>query len=136
MRVVIDTNVLVSALITERGACAKLLDAWTEQRFLLVTLGSQLDEIMAVTRRPTVRPLITPAAAGRFVNDLRTSAQMLTQLPMVERSSDPGDNFLLAMAECGDADYLVTGDKRHVLALIRHGRTPIITVRQMLDLLG
>jgi predicted nucleic acid-binding protein len=57
-------------------------------------------------------------------------------LPVVDRSSDPADNFLLAMAEAGSADYLVTGDKQHVLALKTHGRTKIIKVREALAMLA
>lgn len=54
----------------------------------------------------------------------------------MNHSPDPGDNFLLAMAEAGTADYLVTGDKWHVLALQRHGNTQIVTARDMLNVLG
>lgn len=136
MRIIVDTNVLLSALLTAHGAAAQLLDAWLERGLTLVTSTAQLDELMAVTRRPTVRPLITPAVAGRFINHLRRTAVVLERLPKVERSPDPADNYLLAMAEIGDADYLVSGDKRHVLALVRHGRTQIVTVRHLLGLLG
>jgi hypothetical protein len=83
-----------------------------------------------------VRPLITPAHAGRFINDLHRFATVLDRLPVVDRSSDPNDNFSLAMAEAGAADYLVTGDNRDVLALKHHGNTAIITAKQMLALLG
>jgi len=55
---------------------------------------------------------------------------------MVNRSRDPGDNFLLAMSEAGAAQYLVTGDKHDVLALKRHGTTRIVTARAMLIHLG
>ena len=48
-------------------------------------------------------------------------------LPPVKRSPDPNDDFLLAMAEAGKADYLVTGDKRGLLSLHRHKATRIIS---------
>jgi hypothetical protein len=51
-------------------------------------------------------------------------------------SPDPADNFLLAMAEVGKADYLVTGDGKHVLSLGRHGRTRIVTVREAGEAFG
>jgi putative PIN family toxin of toxin-antitoxin system len=136
MRVILDTNVIVSGLISESGAPAQLLNAWTDKAFLLVTSDQQITELQAVTHRSTLRPLITPAHAGRFINDLYRFATVLDRLPVVERSPDPNDNYLLAMAEATDADYLVTGDKRHVLALERHGKTGIITAAAMLPLLG
>jgi putative PIN family toxin of toxin-antitoxin system len=136
MRIILDTNIIVSGLISEQGAPAQLLNAWTDKAFSLVTSTTQIAEIQSVTHRPSVRPLITPAHAGRFINDLHRFATVLDRLPVVDRSRDPNDNFLLAMAEAGAADYLVTGDKRHVLALQNHGNTAIITAREMLPLLG
>jgi putative PIN family toxin of toxin-antitoxin system len=136
MRIILDTNIIVSGLISEQGAPAQLINAWTDKAFSLVTSTMQIAEIKSVTHRPSVRPLITPAHAGRFINDLHRFATVLERLPVVDRSRDPNDDFLLAMAEAGAAEYLVTGDKRGVLALKRHGNTVIITATEMLPLLG
>jgi len=54
---------------------------------------------------------------------------MAGSLPRGDRSPDPGDNFLLGLSEAGDADYLVTGDRRGLLALKRHKNTQIISAR-------
>jgi uncharacterized protein len=136
MRVIVDTNILLSALIDPHGLPAQLIDAWRAARFELVTSREQLLELGEVARRPALRKYIVPARVGRFINDLRELARVLTRLPNVDRSRDPGDNFLLAMAEAGEADYLVTGDKRDVLALNNHDRTRIVTVRQLLAVLN
>jgi len=136
MRIMLDTNVIVSGLISEYGAPALLLNSWADKAFSLVTSTTQITELQSVTHRPSVRPLITPAHAGRFINDLHRFATVPDRLPVVDRSRDPNDNFLLAMAEAGAADYLVTGDKRDVLALKRHGNTIILTAKEMLPLLG
>jgi putative PIN family toxin of toxin-antitoxin system len=136
VRIIIDTNVIVSALISEHGVPALLLNAWTENVFELVTSTTQIGELSAVTRRPIVRPLLTPSTAGRFINDLQRFGTVLGRLPSVERSRDPGDDFLLAMAEASKADYLVTGDKRDLLVLKRHGNTRIVTARSLLTALG
>jgi predicted nucleic acid-binding protein len=96
VRVVLDTNILLSALI---------------------------------------RSLIRPAQAGRLVNLIRALAEPVTRLPATRRSDDPADDFLLAMAEAGRADYLVTGDKAGLLALTRHQATTILTARTFLDVL-
>jgi uncharacterized protein len=136
MRIILDTNIIVSGLISEHGAPAQLLNAWTDKAFILVTSTIQIAEISSVTHCPVVRPLITPSHAGRFINDLHRFGTVLDHLPTVERSRDPNDNFLLAMAEAGTAEYLVSGDKRDILALTRHGNTNIITANEMLPLLG
>lgn len=85
-----------------------------------------------MTRRPGVQELIVAAEAGRMINDLRLLARMLGPLPHVDVSPDPLDNFLLAMAQAGDADLLVTGDKRGLLQLMQYGRTRIVTARTAL----
>ena len=71
-----------------------------------------------------------------MLNTLTAVTVVYHRLPGVDRSRDPADNFLLAMAEAGAADYLVTGDRRDLLALKRHGRTNIAGVRPFLRTLG
>ena len=136
MRVVLDTNLLISALISEQGAPARLIDAWDEQRFVLVSSKEQLDEFRTVTRRARLAPFIERSDAGRFVNQIRAEALILDKLPHIDRSADPADNFLLSMAEAGEADYLVSGDRRGVLAIAQHGRTQIVTARALVKILG
>ena len=136
MRVVLDTNILVSALISRSGPTDQLYVAWRNRRYQLVTSIEQLDEFRRVTRYPRVKKLIDPSAAGVVYNQLRIAAIVLDKLPVVNRSSDAGDNFLLAMAEAGGAEYLVTGDKRDILSLKTHGTTRIINPTSMLRVLG
>ena len=135
MRVVLDTNVLVSALLVQTSKPAQLLADWRRGGFELLTCEMQLAEIRDVTRRPTLRALIRPALAGELVNHLRGIALWIDTLPTVDRSPDPFDNFLLSMAQGGQADVLVSGDKRGVLALKSHGTCRIVTVRQFVLML-
>lgn len=51
------------------------------------------------------------------------------------RSTDPSDDFLLALAAAGSADFLVTGDKRDLIGLETHGNTKIISARRFADIL-
>lgn len=136
MRVVLDSNIIISALLNGQGNPARVLDAWRRARFELVTSDGQLEELRRVTRYERLRPLIRPAAAGVLINTLRAHAKVLTSLPVVDRSQDPGDNFLLAMVEAGEAEYLVTGDKRDLLELKYHGRAKIINAHSFLTVLG
>lgn len=133
MRLVLDTNLLIRALISEQGAPARLIDAWDEQQFVLLSSEEQLEEFKTVTRRERLAPFIERSDVGRFINQIRAEALILDKLRRIDRSVDPADNFLLAMAEAGEADYLVSGDRRGVLALAHHGRTKIVTARAMID---
>jgi uncharacterized protein len=136
MRIVLDTNVLCSALITPEGFADQLYRAWRDKRFTLITSEEQLEEFRRVTRYPRVRQFIEPAAAGTMHNELRHLAVLLTDLPVVEVSRDPADNFLLAMAQAGAAEFLVTRDKRDLLSIGTFQKIRIVTAKQMLGQLG
>ena len=136
MRVVLDTNILLSALINAHGTPAQLVMAWRARRFVLVSSKDQLLELGEVARRPALRTRIVAATVGHFIRDLRKFSELLTRLPAVDRSTDPADNFLLAMAAIGKADYLVSGDRGGVLALKKHGSTPIVPAIKFLEVLG
>jgi len=135
MRVVLDTNILVSALISRSGPTDRLYSEWKDHRYDQVTSIEQLEEFRRVTRYPRVKNLLDPGAAGTMYNQLRSSEIVLDKLPAITRSQDPADNFLLAMAEATSADYIVTGDKRDILSLKRHGTTRIVNAKDMLGAL-
>jgi putative PIN family toxin of toxin-antitoxin system len=127
MRVVLDTNILVSALIAPAGNPAAIDNAWEDGKFTLLICAEQLEELRATLQEPRVADLIKPHKAGRLVNQIKRLAADVGALPAVERSPDPTDDFLLAMSEAGSADYLVTGNKSGLFALDRHKATRIIT---------
>ncbi len=124
MRVVLDTNILVSAMITSAGNPAVIVNAWLDGRFTLLSCAAHIDELRATFEKPRVAELIKPHKAGRLVNQIRKLAEDVGELPRVERSPDPTDDFLLALAEAGQAEYLVTGDKSGLLALASHQASP------------
>lgn len=136
LRAVLDTNVLLSGLLSPQGAPAGLLAAWRHGRFDLVTAAEQLVELGEVARRPVLKARLVPAHVGRFINDLRELALVVQRLPRVDRSIDPADNHLLGIAQAGNADYLVSGDRSGVLALASHGPTKIVTVAAFRDVLA
>ena len=106
----------------------------SEGRFDLLTSPEQLAELARVTRYPKLRERLPPALAGRLVNELRKLAIVLEKLPAITLCDDPYDDYLLAMATAGNADFLVTGDKRDLLGLARYEGTRIVTVRDFLVL--
>ena len=135
MRVVLDTNILISALIRPKSVARQIYEAARSGRIALVTCDAQLDEFRRVTRYPRVQQYIRPSEAGTMLNELRELAVYIEVKEKVDVSPDPADNFLFAMAQAGEVDYLVTGDKADVLALERHGKTRIVTVRKLIEIL-
>ena len=129
MRVVIDINILVSALIVPTGQPAAVIRMWLDGKFTLLTCATHVDELRATLHKPRVAELIKPYKAGRLVNQVKKLAEDVDPLPRVERSPDPDDDYLLALSEAGKADYLVTGDKNGLLDLDTHKGTQIISAR-------
>ena len=136
MRVVIDINILVSALIVPTGQPAAVIRMWLDGKFTLLTCATHVNELRATLHKPKVAELIKPHKAGRLLNQVRKLAEDVGPLPRVERSSDPDDDYLLALSEAGNADYLVTGDKGGLLELDTHKVTGIISARDFAALLA
>lgn len=130
MRVVLDTNVLLSALLSPHGWPDTIYRAWQKDRFDLVTSVMQIDELRRASRYAKFKNVLQPYRVGTMVNNMRSSI-MLDALPVLPEGieiNDPNDAFLLAMAMAGEADYLVTGD--HRAGLLQRGsigRTRIVT---------
>jgi uncharacterized protein len=135
VHVVLDTNVFLSALISPAGPPAAIYEAWRHSRFELFTWLEQLDELARVTRYPGIRPFITPAEAGRMLNQVRGLATVVERLPRLDVSTDPADNFLFALVEVVSADFLITGDKSGVLRIGKRAKTRIVRAAEFASLL-
>ena len=130
MRVILDINVLLGAMISPHGPPDAIYRAWRATRFELVTSTAQLDELRRVSRYPKLRTILPAHRVGTMVNNMQRAVvpDALAPLPQGVEVKDPNDAFLLAMALAGDADYLVTGDRR--AGLLQQGhieRTRIAT---------
>lgn len=134
MRLVLDTNILISALLARTSLPVHLIALWREGYFDLLTAPEQLDELMRVTRYPEIRDRLSTANVRRLIGQLRDLAVIINDFPTIAVSADPYDNYLLAMAAAGRADFLVTGDKRDVLELRLYEGTRILSARDFLTL--
>ena len=114
MRVILDSNVLVAALISRHSPPETLYRAWRGGRFLLVTSRLQLDELRRISRYPRLSAILPSHRVGTMINNLdrAITLEQLPPLPDDAGSADPDDDFLLRMVLASDADFLVTGDRR------------------------
>ena len=80
MRLVLDTNILISALLSRTSLPAHLLVLWRQNRFVLLTTQEQLEELRRVMRYPKIRERLPSALAGRLVNELRSLGIMIDDL--------------------------------------------------------
>ena len=133
MRIVLDTNVLVAALITKGTPPDRLYRAWVRGEIEVITSAVQIAEIADVLARPRLQKYLDADEAAAIVHNLDTRALVLDDLPDVDLSPDPKDNPILAAAIAGNADLIVSGDKKHMLALGEVEGIPIMTAREALD---
>jgi len=128
VRVVLDINVLVAALLTQ-GVAAQVVDLWLAGRYTLLTAEVQLREPRRVLRDKF--PELPRAKVGRLVNLLRRQAEVVARPRPPGLSPDPDDDLLLGIALVGRADCLATGDKSPLLSLKVKGLR-ILSVRSFL----
>ena len=135
MRVVLDANVLVSAVISQAGPPREIVMAWVDERFELVASPALLDELSDVLARPRLRRWVSLAVAAEFVDGLAQDAVLVADPPpQPGLTADPDDDYLIVLARAAGADYLVSGD-RHLLDL-EEPDPPVLTPRQFHELLG
>ncbi len=136
MRIVLDTNILIGALITKGTPPDRLYQAWLRGEVELVTSTAQIAEVADVLARPRLQKFLDANEAAAIVENIDTRALILDAPPDVDLSPDPKDNPILAAAIAGKADLIVSGDKKHMLALGAVEGIPIVTAREALDLLS
>ena len=136
LRLVLDTNILVSSLLRKQTPPYQLYRAWREGLFELLTSQPQIEELQRVLHYPRLQRYLTPEEAQEMLAGVVTYAVLVSPLPSVSYSPDPDDNLILATAIAGHADYLISGDKSHVLALEKIEGIPILSARQAIERLN
>jgi putative PIN family toxin of toxin-antitoxin system len=139
MRIILDTNILLSALLSPHGPPAKLLDAWESKKFDLVACDALIVELREVAARPFFRARLRPGTAAMLADGLREFSLFFPKVPTGRAAPhfapDPKDSYLLALAEVSHSDFLVTGDKE-LLTLGRQKLTRIVTASAMVQILS
>ncbi len=138
MRVLLDTNVLLSAFIHSEGFPSRIVDAWYSDRFILVTSTHSVDELHRVSRYARVAKRLKGREedVDSLIKEMEMSAIPLTEEPVPQLLPDPDDNEILAAAVEGNADYLVTGNKLHFDGLKgNYGGVNIVSPREFWEIL-
>jgi uncharacterized protein len=133
LRVVIDTNLVVSALVFG-GSVARLRFAWQGDRFIPLASKATITELIRVLAYPKFK--LTRSEQEDLLADYLPfceTFQMPDPLPLVPQCRDRCDEPFLILALVGQADYLVTGD-RDLLCLADDFSCSIVTVEQLFQL--
>lgn len=134
LRVVLDPNVLISALISSAGAPRLLLRRWIAGTFEVLVSERLLGELTDTLLRPKIRRYSTPEEAMSFVVLLRLVGTMRPDPPLeAGLTPDPEDDYLVSLARSAQATCIVSGDAH--LTDLPNPEPPVFTPRQFLEVL-
>jgi putative PIN family toxin of toxin-antitoxin system len=130
LRLVIDTNLWISFLISERQ---RRLDSLLYLKKIRLLFSSELlDEINATVTKPKLKKYFSANAMEEMLLNLETYIELIEVKSTVKVCRDTKDNFLLALSKEGKADYLLTGDK-DLLDLAKFSKSENLTISKFLE---
>lgn len=134
-RLVVDTNILVSGLITKSTPPAQILDAVQSKKVILLVSDEVVVEYLRVLAYPHIRKYkkITDETIRDLTSLFIEETERVEILSAIKKSKDPDDDKFLSLAVEGKADCLVTGDKADLLSLHKIETIPIISARQAVE---
>ena len=135
LRLVLDTNVLVSALLFAEGSLSWLRASWRSEAIVPLASRDTTNELLRVLSYPKFE--LTGDDIEHLLADYLPWCEPVTvsEPPLVPECRDPFDKPFLELALCGEADALVTGD-RDLLALAPEFAVPIVTAREIRTLVA
>ena len=133
-KVVLDTNTIISAAINPHSISGALV-LYTLRHCDLYRSDATSHELAVVIHRPFMDRYFlkdAPQTRAEFVERYFKQAQQIAVTKTVTRCTDPKDNMFLELAQTVGADYLVSGNIKHLNILVEHEGTQIVTNRQFL----
>jgi len=130
-RVVIDTNIWVSFLISDKYR--KLDTLILGNRIVILFSTELLEELNKVSAYPKLKKYFPANAIEEMITNLAAYIDLIKVTTKTDVCRDPKDNFLLSLAKDGKAKFLITGDV-DLLSLKVFGKTKIITLTDYLKL--
>lgn len=128
-RIVLDTNLWISFLISKDFT--KLDNLILSHKCTFIFSEELLQEFITVAKRPKFRRFFSQNDLEELIETIEEYAEFIDVKTELNICRDPKDNFLLSLAQEGQADYLITGDK-DLLALNNLGATTILTISDFL----
>ena len=137
-RLVIDTNVLVSGLISPSGFPAKILQTVRENRAVHLVSDPIVEEYLRVLNYPRIRKFrnVTNVFLAEIAAYLAYEAERIELVSTITLSPDPDDGVFLATAVDGRASFIISGDRADMLSLGQAHDIPIVTAREAMQRLG
>lgn len=132
LRLVIDTNVLVSAVLKPEGLQRTVFLLATTKPARWYVSDPITEEYSAVLARPELK--IRKSLRLQFIQLIKNHTHSVTPSRLPQLTTDPDDNIFLECADAARADYLVTGNQRHFPRFWK--KTKVINSREFLDIVA
>jgi putative PIN family toxin of toxin-antitoxin system len=128
MRIVLDTNIYISNLISDKGNPAKIVRWWLEGKFDVLVSQPIIDEILRVTGYERIQKKYAKVRKNRleFAALISEQAEWIEPGETLNIVVDESDNRYIECAVAGNAQYIVTGDE-HLLARGEYQGIEILT---------
>jgi putative PIN family toxin of toxin-antitoxin system len=136
LKVVLDTNVIISGTIMDRGVTFQILKGWERGDFFIIISEPILREVEKVLHYPRIKEKrhLTELDIEAVLNTLRTySINTPAKIKIDAILEDPQDDKFIAAAIEGEADYIVSGD-RHLKDLKDYQGIPIVSPSEFLQI--
>jgi putative PIN family toxin of toxin-antitoxin system len=130
LRLVVDTNVLVSAAIKPAGLQRTVFLIAISKPARLYVSHSILEEYSEVLARPELR--IRKGLRLQFLQLIKNHGHTVGPTRQLEATTDPADNIFVECADAARADYLVTGNQKHFPRFWK--KTKVVTPREFVSL--
>ncbi len=129
-KIIIDTNLWISFLLSKNYG--KLDKLFNSDSLILLFSRELLDEFVEVARRPKFKKYFSITDLNQLLTEIHSRAEFIEVTSEVNLCRDEKDDFLLALAKDGNADFLITGDN-DLLEIKKFGNTKILTMINYLE---
>ena len=130
LRLVIDTNLQISFLISDRER--KLDNLLLFEKVKILFSLELIEELTRTSTYPKLKKYLSPNAVVEMLSNLESYIDLIEVKSTIQICRDPKDNFLLSLAVDGNADFLLTGDK-DLLEIKKIEKTAIMTISNFLQ---
>jgi uncharacterized protein len=134
MKLLVDSNVIVSGLLGSKSSPGQLMQLWIERRCEWLTCDQQLEELSRVIAEPYIMSRVEGSVGSAYafmrMFHLKTT-HVLVEPPYEAVCRDPNDDYLIALLLRHPVDFLISGDKD--LLSLKHSYPKILTPRELID---
>ncbi len=132
MRVVLDANIFVSFFLTKSPTTSKIFNFWEKKKIIVLISIEIKAEVFKVFQYPKIKKFLKPQNFQALKYLFNEEVLLIYPQKRISLCKDPKDNIYLECCLEGKANYLITGDKKHLLSLKKFKQTKIVSPKEFI----